>query len=84
MTFPISEDHRGAGFGSLTERERSVATAICLGATRETVADLHKISVKTVDTYRKRIIQKVGARNSVELARFAIREGFVSMHDEAP
>jgi len=62
----------------LSEREHVVLQHIAGGtSTKETACALN-VSVKTIETHRRRIMQKLGAHNTAELVRFAIREGLVS------
>ena len=61
----------------LSEREMEVLEAIVLGCTNEEIAkDLH-ISIKTVETHRKRIMEKLGLSKRSELVRYALRFGLV-------
>ena len=61
----------------LTPREEQVTKLIAEGnSTKEIAAALH-ISVKTVDSHRANVLQKLGMRDRLELARFAIRTGLV-------
>lgn len=69
-------------FDNLTARERQVAAALALGQTCKEIALQLDVSTKTVDTHRFNLIKKLAVRNNVELARKAIRDGFVSVHDE--
>lgn len=71
-------------FDILTPRERQVAAALATGATNREIADQLDVSIKTVDTHRSHLIKKLGVRNNAGLACKAIRDGFVSLHDEAP
>ena len=41
------------------------------------IADHLKISVRTVETYRARLMKKLACESNVELTRYAIREGIV-------
>ena len=43
------------------------------------IADRLALSPKTVDTYRSRIMQKIGVRDVTELVKFAIRHGIISL-----
>jgi DNA-binding NarL/FixJ family response regulator len=65
-------------FPALTEREREVALKLAIGAKNSEIADDLGISSKTVDTHRSHLLKKLGCRNNVELARLAIREGYVA------
>lgn len=67
-----------ASFPELSEREREVATALSLGLKSSEVAEQLGISVKTVDTHRLNLLRKLQCRNNVELARLAIRKGYVA------
>lgn len=64
-------------FPTLTEREREVALRLALGISNGEVAEELGISPKTVDTHRAHVLKKLELRNNVELARYAIREGYL-------
>jgi DNA-binding NarL/FixJ family response regulator len=61
----------------LSPRETDVIKLIAEGHTSEEIAELLYISRKTVDRHRANILEKLGMRNRVELARYAIRRGLV-------
>lgn len=71
------DDVRGMSFPTLTRRESMIAVALSTGFKNSEIAKELGISVKTVDTHRLHILKKLELRNNVELARFAIREGYV-------
>jgi len=60
-----------AALGQLTKREREVLQHLALGLTNQEIASLLHLSVRTVETYRANIQQKLGLRTRAELARFA-------------
>ncbi|MEI2671124.1 MAG: response regulator transcription factor [Marmoricola sp.] len=61
----------------LTAREDQVIKLIAEGcSSREIARDLH-IAVKTVESHRANILNKLGMRDRVELTRYAIRAGLV-------
>jgi DNA-binding NarL/FixJ family response regulator len=61
----------------LTPREREVVTRIAAGkSTREIAAELG-IGVKTVETHRQHVMEKLGFRKSAQIAVYAAREGLV-------
>lgn len=64
-------------FPTLTGRERAIARELALGEKNADIAARLGISVKTVDTHRAHILKKLECRNNVDLARLAIRKGFV-------
>lgn len=72
---------RGAGdmspLDSLSDREIQVLRRLALGHTNREIAEAYNISVKTVDTYRSRLLQKLNLRNNAELTRFAIQTGLI-------
>ena len=64
---------------SLSMRELQVLRKLALGQTNHEIADSYNISVKTVDTYRSRILKKLNLRNNADLSRFAIRNRIVDL-----
>ena len=63
----------------LTTREREVLQLIAEGrATREIAVKLY-ISIKTVETHRKNIMEKLGTHTVAELTKYAVREGITSL-----
>jgi len=61
----------------LSNREIQVLRRIAMGQTNRQVAEDYHISVKTVDTYRSRLLRKLNLRNNAELTRFAIQNRIV-------
>lgn len=62
----------------LSRREREVLTYIAQGYTnKETAARLH-VSVKTVESYRMRLMRKLGLKTRADLVRYAARVGLLS------
>ena len=57
---------------TLSMRELQVLRRLAKGHTNREIAEAYGISVKTVDTYRARLLKKLGLRNNAELSRFAI------------
>ena len=62
-----------AGHPSLSKRESQVLTLLARGLRLRETADKLRISYKTADAYRTRLMRKFDARNRVELVRHAIR-----------
>ena len=67
-------DSNGA---SLTPREREVLRLIAQGQKNRVIADELGIAIKTVETHRTKIMQKLDLHNSAELAAYAIRRGLI-------
>lgn len=75
-----AEDHSGdrrAVLTQLTPREVQILCLLGRGMTRNDIAETIRRSPKTVDAHRASIMNKLGFKNRVELARFAIREGII-------
>ena len=64
---------------TLTVREREVLQLISEGHSTRSIADALHISVKTVETHRKNIMEKMDARSVAELTKIALREGLTSL-----
>lgn len=61
----------------LSEREFQVLRMIAQGKTVKTIADELSLSVKTVSTYRARILEKTGMKTTAELIRYALQSQLV-------
>jgi two-component system response regulator NreC len=61
----------------LSRREREVLQLLAEGKTARQTADLLNVSVKTVETHRRNVSQKLHIRTIAELTKYAIREGLV-------
>jgi two-component system response regulator NreC len=62
----------------LSERELAVLRLIALGHTNNEIAEILVISVRTVETHRAHIHQKLRLGSRAELVRYAMRRGLVS------
>ena len=61
----------------LTDRERQVLQLIAEGKTTKEAAEILGLSVKTADSHRTRIMQKLEIHETASLVRYAIRRGFI-------
>jgi pSer/pThr/pTyr-binding forkhead associated (FHA) protein len=61
----------------LTEREREVLELIVLGHTQREMSEKLHVSVKTIETHRANIAEKVGCRTRAELVSYAISAGLL-------
>jgi two-component system, NarL family, response regulator NreC len=69
----------GAAFDVLTPRETEVLQLVAEGhGTKAVAARLH-ISIKTVETHRRQIMEKLGIYTVPELTKYAIREGLTTV-----
>jgi len=64
--------HGQSPLDSLSMRELQVLRRLAMGHTNREIANAYSISIKTVDTYRSRLLKKLNLRNNAELSRFAI------------
>jgi two-component system response regulator NreC len=67
--------HGGSEIGKLSNRERQVLQLITEGHSSAEAAKLLHISVRTVETHRLHLMDKLGIRSIAELTKFAIRNG---------
>jgi two-component system response regulator NreC len=68
-------------FSALTVRKREVLQLVAKGKRTSQIAEILHISIKTVDTHRQQIMQKLGTRSVAELTKYAIREGLTNLDD---
>jgi DNA-binding NarL/FixJ family response regulator len=61
----------------LTPRELDVVKLIAEAYTNRQIAEILKVSEKTVESHRGNVLGKLGMRDRVELVRYAIRRGLV-------
>jgi DNA-binding NarL/FixJ family response regulator len=61
----------------LSEREREVLRLLALGHTNQEIAKMLYISVRTAETHRAHIMQKLRLNTRAELVRYALAEGFI-------
>ena len=61
----------------LSEREASVLRLIAQGYSNKEIASLMELSVKTIETYKTRSMEKLRLRSRVDIVRHAIRQGWL-------
>ena len=69
--------HGQSPLDSLSMRELQVLRRLAMGHTNREIARAYHISIKTVDTYRSRLLKKLNLRNNAELSRFAIQNRLI-------
>jgi two-component system response regulator NreC len=62
---------------ALSDREREVLQLVALGHTNQQIADSLVLSVKTVETYKARVMEKLGVRGRAALVRYAMEQGLI-------
>ena len=66
-------------FTALTEREREVLQLIAEGSSVKEIAGLLHLSVNTIHTHRKNIMEKLDLQSTAALTKYAIREGLTEL-----
>lgn len=66
-------------FSVLTAREREVLQLLAEGNTTKEIAYTLNVSVKTVETYRQHIMEKLNIHSIADLIKYAIREGLTTL-----
>ena len=71
------EDDRAEedGYELLSKREKDVLRLVALGDTNREIAERLFLSVRTVETYRARLMEKLNLKSRGELVRYALRKG---------
>lgn len=64
----------------LSNREHEILRMLADGKTNPEIACILNLSVKSVETYRSRMMQKLGIRDIASLVKFAIQHGLTSLH----
>ncbi len=70
---------RASATESLSMRELQVLRRLAMGQTNREIAEAYGVSIKTVDTYRHRLLKKLDLRNNADLSRFAIQNKLVEL-----
>jgi DNA-binding NarL/FixJ family response regulator len=65
----------------LSDREREVLRLLAYGHTNQQVADRLCIGVKSVETYKARLMEKLGLKGRAELVRYALQHGILKDAD---
>lgn len=76
-TIPSEQATRTA-FDGLTAREVTVLRLLALGYTNQEIADALIVSVKTVETHRSHVMEKLGLKSRADLVRYAMRKGLLT------
>jgi len=82
---PASNDHEGMNASSLaqalrvlTPREVEVLRLVAEGRTNQEIADQLTLSIKTVQTHRANVMEKLDLRDITHLVRFAVHHGLIA------
>jgi DNA-binding NarL/FixJ family response regulator len=77
LAFGVKKDLTLTPHETLSDREYEVMSRIGSGKTVSEIAEELSLSPKTISTYRSRVLEKLGVKNSAEIAQYAIRNGLV-------
>ena len=72
-----AEERKRAELDPLSEREREVLRLLALGHTNQEIAKMLYISVRTAETHRAHIMQKLRLESRAELVRYALEQGLL-------
>jgi len=72
-----AEERKKAASDPLSDREREVLQLLALGHTNQEIAAQLYISVRTAETHRAHIMQKLGLASRAELVRYALDHGLI-------
>jgi len=62
----------------LSERELEVLKLVALGHSNKEIADMLYLSIKTVETYKARVMEKLNLKSRAALVRFALKHGLLN------
>ncbi len=75
----LATERPGSAFSVLSAREREVLQMLSEGRTVKEIAQALVVSIKTVETHRKNVMDKLDIHSIAELTRYAIREGLTTL-----
>jgi DNA-binding NarL/FixJ family response regulator len=71
------ERARSSAIAELSEREAEVLRLIALGYANKEIAAQLDLSIKTIETYKARSMEKLGLRSRVDIVRIAVERGWL-------
>ena len=77
LAFNLDKNTEAPMYKQLSDREFEVFRKIASGKTVSEIADELSLSVKTISTYRARILEKTDLKNNAEITRYAIEHNLV-------
>ena len=78
MVTADAEERAAAEADPLSEREREVLQLLALGHTNQEIAEKLYISVRTAESHRAHIMQKLRLATRAELVRYALSQGLLT------
>jgi two-component system invasion response regulator UvrY len=77
LAVAVKKDFTRTPHETLSDREYEVMSHIAAGKTVTEIAAALSLSAKTISTYRTRILEKLGVKNSAKIVQYAVRNGLV-------
>lgn len=77
LALGVNKDVTRTPHDALSDREYDVMARIGSGKTVTEIAKDLSLSAKTISTYRTRVLEKLGVKNSAEIVQYALRNGLV-------
>ncbi len=78
LIFDLKNDTDTPLHKNLSDREFQIFCLIASGKTTKEIAQELNLSIKTVSTYRSKLLEKMGLKNNVEIVRYAIKTNLLS------
>lgn len=78
LAFDLQTDADRPAYEALSDREYQILCMLSGGKTVSEIAAELALSVKTISTYRVRVLEKLRLKNNAELMRYAIKQGLVA------
>jgi DNA-binding NarL/FixJ family response regulator len=78
LVFELENGREGPPEMALSDREHEVMLMIASGKTVSEIAEDLALSIKTISTYRSRVLEKMGMKTNAELTRYAIQNELVN------
>lgn len=69
---------------ALSEREHQVLKGVASGHTNKEISGQLDLSVKTIETYRSRLLTKLGLRSRTDLVKYALEQGLLKQQGRSP
>jgi DNA-binding NarL/FixJ family response regulator len=77
LALGVTKDLTRTPHETLSDREYEVMSRIASGKTVTEIAEELSLSPKTISTYRARVLEKLGLKNSAAIVQYVIRNGLV-------
>lgn len=78
LAFDLAGDTARPLHASLSDREYQVLCMIASGNTVKEIGETLNLSIKTISTYRRRILEKMQMKNNAQITHYAFQQGLVN------